>query len=197
MGFGPIFLGIMFLFDAQAGLRAADGSVHMMLDLFPDLVGWLLLFRGLTVLSEWEKAFLPLKRPAFLMGMLAAFSLAKDTILFPYFYTASGSHRFSVEIFDFCEHLLILAFLYVLFQKMVPFARKHGEDKLAIHHRTVPTLVLAEGGIFVLSKILSVLSVKELESFAVVVSRLDYLFWIFLVWFAVIAMVRSMIRITD
>ena len=91
MGFGPIFLGIMFLFDAQAGLRAADGSVHMMLDLFPDLVGWLLLFRGLTVLSEWEKAFLPLKRPAFLMGMLAAFSLAKDTILFPYFYTASAS----------------------------------------------------------------------------------------------------------
>ena len=74
---------------------------------------------------------------------------------------------------------------------MVPFARKHGEDKLGVHHRTVPTLVLAEGGIFVLSKILSVLSVKELESFAVVVSRLDYLFWIFLVWFAVIAITKS------
>lgn len=197
MGFGPLFLGLMFLFDAQAGLRAADGSVYMMIDLFPDILGWLLMFWGLVTLSKRAPSFEKMKKPAAFLGLLSVFSLAKDTVLFTRFYTAAGMQKIPGEIFDFCDHLLTLAFMYFLFKNMVPLARKYGEDKLAVHHRTVPTVVIAEGAFFVLAKILSLISTDQIAKAGVIVSRLDYLFWIFLIWFAVITMVRSMIRISD
>lgn len=197
MGFGPLFLGLMFLFDAQAGLRTGDGSVYMMIDLFPDVLGWLLMFRGLVTLSRKAPSFEKLKKPAGFLGLLSVFSLAKDTVLYSRFYTAAGIQKTPGEIFDFCDHLLILAFIYFLFKKMVPLARKYGEDKLAVHHRTIPTVVVAEGVCFVLAKILPLIPAEEFAKAGLVVSRLDYLFWIFLIWFAVITMVRSMLRISD
>ncbi len=197
MGFGPLFLGLMFLFDAQAGLRADDGSVYMIIDLFPDILGWFLIFYGLVTLSKKAPSFEKMKKPVFFMGLLSAFSLAKDTVLFSHFYTAAGLQRAYGEVFDFCDHLLTLAFMYFLFKEMVPLARKYGEDKLAVHHRTIPTVVLVEGVCFVLSKALSLVPVEKIANVGIVISRLDYLFWIFLIWFAVITMVRSMIRISD
>lgn len=197
MGFGPLFLGLMLLFDTQAGLRAADGSVYMMVDIFPDILGWILIFFGLRTLSKKAPSFETLKKPVAFLGVLSVFSLAKDTVLYSSFYTAAGAQKTAGEAFDFCDHILTLVFLYFLFSKMVPLARKYGEDKLAVHHRTIPTVVVAEGVCHVLSRVLQILPVEELKKAGQIVSRLDYLFWIFLIWFAVITMVRSMIRISD
>lgn len=197
MGFGPLFLGLMFLFDAQMGLRAADGSVHMIVDIFPDIIGWILIFYGLVTLTRKAPDFEAMKKPVVFLALLSVLSLSKDTLLYPHFYTAAGAQRLPGEVFDFCDHLLTLAFLYFLFQKMVPLARKYGEDKLAVHHRTIPTVVLAEGVCHVASRFLQILPVEALKKTGLIISRLDYLFWVFLIWFAVITMVRSMIRISD
>ncbi len=197
MGFGPLFLGLMFLFDAQAGLRTDDGSVYTMIDLFPDILGWLLMFWGLVTLSKKAPSFEKLKKPAGFLGLLSVFSLAKDTVLYSRFYTVAGNQNLPGEVFDFCDHLLSLAFLYFLFSEMVPLARKYGEDKLAVHHRTIPTVVIAEGVCFVSAKVLSLIPVDGIAKAGLIISRLDYLFWIFLIWFAVITMVRSMLRISD
>ena len=44
MGFGAIFLGIMFLYDFPIPV-GKDGVAYMAPDIFPDLVGWILLLK--------------------------------------------------------------------------------------------------------------------------------------------------------
>ena len=51
MGFGAIFLGIMFLYDFPITLGKA-GEAYMTLDIFPDLAGWILLFFGVSALAK-------------------------------------------------------------------------------------------------------------------------------------------------
>ena len=51
MGFGAIFLGIMFLYDFPIPV-GKDGVAYMAPDIFPDLIGWILLFFGVRALAK-------------------------------------------------------------------------------------------------------------------------------------------------
>ena len=58
MGFGFLFLGVMFLFDSQIALTESDsGALYGIVDLFPDVIGWILLFFGLNALGKKDSGF--------------------------------------------------------------------------------------------------------------------------------------------
>ncbi len=199
MGFGSLFLGFMFLYDFQVGLRA-EGSegAYALLDIFPDPIGWLLILLGLLTLSKKAEGFGTLRRfPVFFLA-LSVFTFLKDTLLFNLFYTPEGVQNFVGSTVDFCEHLLTLAFFYLFFTQTALLCRKQGEDKLSRSHAMVPRIAMTEGALFLLARLGSYLSLPtSLEKVFLILSRLDFLFWVFLVWFAVISLVRAMLRISE
>ena len=105
---------------------------------------------------------------------------------------------FAGEALDFCEHILLLAFLYLLFVSLSRFCHQNGEDKLSSSYGMASRLALTEGALFVIARF-SVLPFlpQSVKSVFLVLSRLDFLFWVFLIWFGVITLIRTMIRITD
>ncbi len=199
MGFGALFLGFMFLYDFQIGLRGSDGEgAYAILDVFPDAIGWILLFVGLNILSKKFDSFRFLRNTTAFFFVLSLFSLVKESFLFPVFYSQEGKQVFAGECFDVCEHLLILGFVYLLFQKTAPLCRKYGEDKLSRSHELVPRIALVEG---VLYSFISVMRFFPLPDgvlpYVNVISRLDFLFWVFLIWYGTITLFRSLRRISD
>lgn len=205
MGFGALFLGFMFLYDFQIGLRPSESEgVYALLDIFPDAIGWILLFVGLNILSKRFDSFRFLRNSTVFFFVLSLFSLVKESFLFSVFYfqdalyAQSGTQIFVGECLDFCEHLLTLGFIYLLFQKTAPLCRKYGEDKLSRSHELVPRIALVEGALFVTAFLLRILPLpRGILPYANVVSRLDFLFWVFLIWYGTITLFRSLRRISD
>lgn len=198
MGFGALFLGIMFLYDFQVGLRlSGEEAAYAMLDLFPDVIGWILIFVGLNRLAKHVESLAPLKKFSLLFIVLSLVTLIKDTLLYNTFY-AENTQLFSGEVLDFCVHLLELAFLARLFSQTAVFCRKNGEDKLAVSHANVPRIAAAEGFLFVLARLLRLLPLPGgVLPYVNVISVLDFLFLVFLIWYGVIAMLRALLRLSE
>ncbi len=199
MGFGAMFLGFMFLYDFQIGLRASESEgAYALLDIFPDAIGWCLLFFGLRALAKKFDSFQFLKNSTVFFFVLSLFSLAKETFLFSVFYTPEGRQIFAGQCVDACEHFLTLGFIYLLFQKTAPLCRKYGEDKLSQSHQLLPRIALVEGILFALILVLKLFPLpQDMLSYVSVISRLDFLFWVFLIWYGTITLFRSLRRISD
>lgn len=199
MGFGAMFIGFMFLYDFQMGLRAPGSEeAYALLDIFPDVLGWLLLFWGIYRLSQRKEMFLSLKAIALFMTVFSVFTLVKDTFLFDWFFSPKGEQNATGLLLDGCEHFFTLVFVWLLFQKTQVLCRKCGEDKLSRFHAIVPRIAVTEGALFLLSALLRLLPLQGTAvAVAQIISRLDFLFWVFLVWFGTIALFRAMVRIDD
>ena len=142
MGFGFLFLGVMFLFDSQIALTESDsGALYGIVDLFPDVIGWILLFFGLNALGKKESGFALLRRSALILLVLSLVSLAKDTLFFSSFYeVGNGKQGFAGNLLDDFEHLATLFFLFVLYRKTSYVCHVRGEEKLSRFHALVPKL---------------------------------------------------------
>ena len=200
MGFGAIFLGIMFLYDFPISI-GKDGVAVMAPDIFPDVIGWILLFFGVSALAKKAEGLEKLRFVPLPMVLFSALSLLKETLWFSSFYTFSENQitqGFAGISFDVCIRLAEMTFLVLLFRSSAVLCRKKGEDKLSNSHLMVPRIAVVEAVLFAVSRIGLVLRLtKEMENVFNVLSQLDNLFMVFLVWYAAIAMVRALIRVTD
>ena len=200
MGFGAIFLGIMFLYDFPIPV-GKDGIAYMAPDIFPDLIGWILLFFGVRALAKNAAGLDKLRFFPLPMILLSVLSILKETLWFSDFYSYAENQitqNLAGVSIDVCTRLLEMVFLVLLFRRSAVFCRKKGEDKLSNSHQMVPRIAIVEGVLFALSHIGLMLPLtKEMADVFNVVSQLDNLFMIFLVWYAAIAMVRALIRVTD
>lgn len=198
MGFGALFLGYMFLYDFQLALRHPGASeAYAMVDLFPDLVGWILIWFGLRTLSKKAEGFDRLSRLPLFFIALSVLTLAKDTFLFNSFYSVNVQ-SFAGEAVDFCVHLLELGFSVLLFGKTAKLCRKCGEDKLFRSHSNVPRIAMVEGILFTVARTARLFSLPVSAIAALnVVSMLDFVFTVFMIWYGVIALFRTMMRISD
>lgn len=200
MGFGAIFLGIMFLYDFPIPV-GKGGIAYMAPDIFPDVIGWILLFFGVSALAKKASGLDKIRFIPLPMAVFSVLALLKETLWFSSFYTYA-ENRITQNLagvsIDVCLRLMEMAFIILLFGRSAVFCRKKGEDKLSNSHQMVPRIALVEGVLFALSRIGLVLPLtKEMANVFNVLSQLDNLFMIFLVWYAAIAMVRALIRITD
>lgn len=200
MGFGAIFLGIMFLYDFPIPV-GKDGVAYMAPDIFPDLIGWILLFFGVRTLAKNAAGLDKIRFFPLPMILLSALSILKETLWFSAFYTYAENQitqNLAGVSIDVCTRLMEMTFLVLLFRRSAVFCRKKGEDKLSNSHQMVPRIAIVEGVLFTLSRIGLVLPLtKEMADVFNVLSQLDNLFMIFLAWYAAIAMVRALIRVTD
>ena len=201
MGFGAMFLGFMFLYDFQLGLRAPGSEeAYALLDIFPDFIGWILLFFGLRTLAKKEVSFTFLKYASLFFLALSLFSFTKETLLFSSFYVSGKSgltQVFAGECLDVCEHFLTLAFIFLLFRKTASLCREKGEDKVAFQHDLTCRVSVIEGVLYAVALLARLLPQSEKgKAAASVISRLDFLFWVLLIWFGAIALFRAMRRVT-
>ncbi len=200
MGFGAMFLGFMLLYDAQIALRhQGEETVYAILDIFPDALGWILLFVGLKALTEKAEQFRFLRNSTLFFLVLSLFSLGKETLLYSVFYSSDGSTQvLSGAVFDVCEHLLTLVFIYLLFQKTAALCKEKREKKLSSFHNAMSFFVIGEGVLYVLAKVARLVFTAETTAVYVnALSMLDFLFWICLVWYGAIALFRAMMRLSD
>lgn len=200
MGFGAIFLGIMFLYDFPIPI-GKGGVAYMAPDIFPDLIGWILLFFGVSSLAKHAKGLDRLRFVPVPMLAFSVLSLLKETLWFNRFYTLT-ENRISQSLagvsLDVCTRLLEVAFLVLLFRSSAAFCRKKGEDKLSSSHQMTQRIALVEGMLYAVSRIGLVLPLTaEMERVFYVLTQLDNLFAVFFVWYAAIAMVRALMRISD
>jgi len=199
MGFGSMFLGFMFLYDFEVALSGAGGAVpRAVVDIFPDPIGWILLFFGLWKMSKKYSDFIFLKQASVFLFAFSLLGVLKNTVLFSTFFTEKGIQNFAGESLDFVEHLFTLGFVWLLFQKTSVLCRKKGEDKLSSAHGMLPRIAMTEGILYVLGFALTKIPLSESVRPAVVIlSRLDFLFWVFLIWFGVVSLIRALIRLSD
>jgi len=200
MGFGSIFLGIMFLYDFPIPV-GKDNVAFMALDIFPDFIGWILLFFGVSALAKKAQGLDKVRLIPLPMILFSVLSLLKDTLWFSTFYSVaekSITQNFAGVSFEVCLRLFEMTFLVLLFRASAAFCRKKGEDRLSNAHMTVPRIAIVEGVLYSVSRIGVVLPLtREMANVFTVLSQLDNLFAVFLVWYAAISMVRALIRVTD
>jgi hypothetical protein len=199
MGFGAIFLGIMFLYDFP--ITVARGSTYLALDIFPDFAAWILLYFGVKALAKKAEGLEKVRRMPLLMLPLSLLVLLKDTAFFSSFYTVTEqavSQNIAGIAIDVCIRILEMGFLMVLFDASARFCRKKGEDRLSRSHGMTRRIALVEAVLFSVSRLGVLLPLQgELKNLFYVLSQLDSLFMVFLVWYGTIAMVRALIRVTD
>ena len=131
MGFGLISIGVMFLFD-QPIYRTHPGETapYMMIDLFPDAIGWVLLLLGLYRLSRKKEEFLPLFRATAFFLPASVLLFFSETLFFPSFYpdfTALRHGAFPTELLNLLLHLGELLFLFFLFRRTEPLAEREDQ----------------------------------------------------------------------
>lgn len=202
MGFGAIFLGIMFLYDFSIPLaHSGSSTAYLALDIFPDFFGWILLFFGLRKLSQKAAGLEKLRFAPIPMFLLSIFSFLKDTLWFSAFYKVEENRISQGAVgvsFEVLLRVLEVAFLVLLFAKTSQFCRKKGEDKLSLSHQTTQRIAMVEGGLYAISRLGLLLPLTDaMAKVFTVLSQLDNLFFVFLVWHAAIGMVRALVRITD
>lgn len=194
MGFLPISLGVMLLYDLQVALTHPSGEVYAVVDIFPTFLGFVLILWGLVRLS---KRGTDCKREITIAGcltLLSAFVLIKDTALYGYFYS-DGIENDVGQCIGFCQHLLILGFLVLLFRKTGSVLASLDEEKLARSHGRMTVFALMEGVVYFLCFALTLTSREGFWDAAYKVTRiLDMLLWIILVWFGGIIQLRASLR---
>jgi hypothetical protein len=199
MGFGALFLGIMFLYDVPIFLaHSSSEAAYIALDIFPDAIGWILFFFGLRSLSKKAEGFEKLRFVPLFMLVLSLLSLLKDTLFFSSFYTMSEKNVqqiFAGISFDVCLRVLEIGFLVLLFSKTAKVCKKSKEEKIASAHGMSARIAIVEGILFVISSLLGAFG--QLPSVVPVLSGLENLFMVFLVWYGAISMVRAMLRVSE
>lgn len=194
MGFGALFIGFMFLYDFQVVLKSSG----MTLDIFPDLIGWILICIGLIRLTSHQKEFHNLKKSSFFFLLLSVFTLLKETLFASAFYLPSGEQVLAGTVVDFCLHLFELVFIFLFFRKLSVMCRRQKEDRLAFHHGVIPRLALTEGILYCISKIAFLFpSAMNVSSLFIIVSRLDFMFTVFLIWYGAILLLRCEFKLSD
>lgn len=201
MGFGFLLFGIPFLFDFQFSLISPEsGAPHMILDLFPNFVGFALLFFGLRRLARKDPSFQRLTPLTALLFVTGVFVFLKDTVFFSRFYTVETDARGAYVVTEsaaglaigFCQHLLIGAFLYFLFSRELALFSALGEEKLAKFSARLPQFVLCEAIAYAVSALLTDAVLPTLLKNAVkVLSALDMILWVFVIWYALIVNLRA------
>jgi hypothetical protein len=200
MGFGAMFLGFMLLFDFQSALRVPGSQeVYAILDLFPDPLGWLLLLIGLNTLSKKDGRFLFLKKCTYVFLPLSLMTFSKDMFLTSWFYSPDGRTQcFAGIMIEAAEHIMVLGFCYFLFRELSDFSFRNGEDKLSRFHALVPRLAVTRGLFFSVTLVAQFFTMTgTVAQTFTVISLLSYLFWVCLIWVGTIALVRSLIRLSD
>ena len=192
MGFLPISIGVMLLFDLQIALTR-DGAVYAVLDVFPNVLGFALILIGLIRLARRGETCRKETACAAFLTVVSLFVLAKDTLLYGSFY-ADGIEIVAGQTIGFCQHLLILGFLVLLFRRTGKALLSLEEDRLAQTHGRVTGFALAEGIVYVLCYILGFVPGFP-ENALSVIKLLDMLFWIALVWYGGISQLRAALRV--
>lgn len=199
MGFGALFLGIMFLYDAPIFLaHSSSEAAYIALDIFPDAIGWILFFFGIFTLSKKADGFEKLRFFPFFMLGLSVLSLLKETLFFSSFYTVaekSVQQSFAGVAFDVCLRALEMGFLVLLFFKTAKVCRAKKEHKIASAHEMSARVAIVEAVLYVISSLFSAFGL--LPSLTPVLLMLENLFMVFLVWFGAISMVRAMLRVSE
>ncbi len=195
MGFLPISIGVMLLYDLQIGLSHAGGEPYAVLDVFPNTLAFLLILFGLIRLHKNGGES---KREIIFAGFMTFFSLfvfVKDVFLYRVFYSA-GLEGLAGRCVTFCQHVLILGFLVVLFRKTGAFLLDRGEEALSRTHNRMKAFVCMEAVIYTVCFVLSFFAGDGFTgTFRLILERLDMLLWVFLVWYGGIAQLRASLRL--
>ena len=195
MGLGFLFLGFMFLFDFETALSHTDSAeVYMLIDIFPDVIGWVLILVGLFLYAKKHAEFSSLKIFALPMLAVAVFTLLAGTLWYPVFYVNGVGNAF-LSYFSIAVHAAELVFSFLLFSKLQPICEKEKEPKLASSCRLMRIFVCTEGLLYALSLVLR-LALRGAMA-AVLVQRLDYLFWVLAIWYGAILLLRSDLKLSD
>ncbi len=195
MGLGFLFLGFMFLFDFETALSHADSAeVYMLIDIFPDVIGWVLILIGLFLYARKHAEFASLKVFAFPMLAVSVFTLLAGTLWYPVFYTGGMRIAF-LSYLAHAVHFAELVFSFLLFLKLQPICEKEKEPKLASSCRLMRTFVVTEGILYLLSFVLRLALTSA--KVAILAQRLDYLFWVLVIWFGAILLLRSDLKLSD
>ena len=194
MGFLPISLGVMLLYDLQIGLRAPGGEVYAIVDVFPNVLGLALILWGLIRLAKRAG---PCKTEIICdacMTLFSVFVLVKDTLLYARFY-AGGTESAAGQCVGFCQHILLLGLLTLVFRKTGSVLSDLGEAKLARAHIRMTSFALMEGLVYVVCFILGMIGTAGfLLTFLGVLRMLDMLLWLFIVWYGGINQLRAALR---
>ena len=192
---GAFFIGAMFFFDFQIALRGEDGSVHAILDLFPDVLGVLILAAGVFYLSARKKLFSDLRIPVLVFFPFSVFTSLKHTLFFSSFYAPDGGQNTAGEIGDLVVHLLKIALLFLLLSDAYRLCFEKGEKRVAAQCLTARRLGVAQGVLYLADRLLPLVfpALAETDT-AGVLSLVSYLFWIAFIWICVIALARMMLR---
>lgn len=197
MGFGFLFIGFMLLYDFEIGLVAGGGASYLLLDIFPDVLGFLLLFLGLRKLCQKGEDFAFLKKATLFLFPLSVLMLLKGTLFFSVFYGEAGKASLAATALDACMRLLKLAFTYLLFQKTSAMTFRLGEPKLSSHHGFLPRIALVDGVLYLAATALRNFAPDGFATVTATLVTLELLFWVFLVWFGAICLFRCVLRLSD
>lgn len=196
MGLGLLFVGFMFLHDSQIALRNSAGEIHMIVDIFPDLLGWILLFFGLYKLCKREERFALVRNLCLPMLALSLFTFLAETAFYPVFFP-NGANGAVIEIVRFAENILIAVFSFLLFKEMVLFCQKEGEEKLANCFRYGKGFAVTEAVLYLAAQIARFSVPEDMKTLASGLSVCYYLFWIFFIWYSVIQLFRAYRKIYE
>ena len=191
-------LGFFFLFDVELFLTSKEGSApYACLNLFPDVIAWLLMAAGLWILCRKHPHFKPLRFAASVHFFLSVFTLLTETAFFSVFYRMEGEYPEKIlflEIFEYALRVTEFIFCLHLFGQVRLLCGEEKDDKLARACRLEERFIAAHFVLFAASAVLSFLPVPAIVS--AVADRLQYLFWILVIWYGGITLIRCDLRLS-
>ncbi len=191
-------LGFFFLFDAETYLRAGQGSApYAVLDLFPDVLAWLLMAAGLWILCREHPHFKPLRFAASVHFFLSVFTLLTETAFFSVFYRMEGEYPEKIlflEIFEYALRVTEFIFCLHLFGQVRLFCGEKEDEKLVRACRLEEGFILTHFILFAAAIVLKYLPLPA--AVPAVADRLQYLFWILVIWFGGITLIRCDLRLS-
>ena len=196
MGFLPISIGIMLLYDFPIALsHPGSTEPYAVLDIFPNVLGFVLILFGLIRLSKKGTACKPEMVYALCMTLFSGFVFTKDVFLYRFFYSAEGQESTAGRCVTFVQHLLILGFVALLFRKTASVLSELDETALSRLHKRVPLFVAMDAVIFLLAFLLSLFNISGMETVSRVAQILHMLLWIFIVWFGGVNQLRAALKV--
>ena len=188
MGTGLLFIGFFFLFDFQIALKTAGSeTVYAILDIFPDAIGWLLIFIGTLRARRHEIKFKPLVPASAVLFAVSVFTVLSETAFFGVFYP-DGNPVLALRVAEVAIHLGELAFSFFLFRAVRALCKGKKEEKLVRASLNELIQIAAHGVLFVIYMALSFALPKS--TVTSVIYYLEYLFWIAVVWYGAVTLIR-------
>lgn len=199
-GFFFLGFGFYFLFDLEVLLRHAGGEApYAVLDLFPDVLAWLLMGIGLFFLTRKYAEVKSLRNAAVVHFALSVFTLLSETAFFAFFFTADpdGAERIlAMEIFEYALRVTEFIYCVHLFDRIRLIAlNRENEPKLASACKTECIFIAAHFAVFAASIILKY--VPASGTAARVADWLQYLFFLLVIWFGGITLIRCDLKMSE